>query len=101
MIVNQRRKRQIIKQIRKKLPNIRVPILPQALVVKSVHLRDLSTLVVSSKDRDTIAVAHFERNEKSDGFDTVVAAIDVVSHEEVVGVGAVSSDAEELREIVL
>jgi hypothetical protein len=101
LIVDQRRQRQIIKQIREKLPHIRIPILSQTLVVEPVHLGDLSGFMVSSENGDTIPVAEFERDEEGDGFDRVVATIDVVAHEEVVCVGRVAADSEEFREVVL
>ena len=51
-----------------------------------------------------MACAHarrtLERDEERDGLDRVVAAIDVVAHEEVVGVRARAADAEDLHQVV-
>lgn len=100
LIIHQRRKRKVIKQVRKVLPNTRSPVLPQALIVKSVNLRDLAGLVVSSEDEDPVGVTNLEGDEESHGLDGVVAAVDVVAHEEVVGVGGGTANAVQLDQVV-
>ncbi len=57
--------------------------------------------MISSQDGHSITITEFESDEQGDGFDGIVTSIDVVSHEEVVGVGRVATDAEEFREVVL
>lgn len=84
LVINQRRQRQVVKEVGKVLPNIRVAVLPQALVVKSIDLRDLPRLVVASQDGNAVAVSHLEDYEEGDRLDGVVASVDVVAHEEVV-----------------
>lgn len=101
LIVNQGGEGQVVEEIGEELPHVRIPVLPQTLVVEPVHLRDLSTLVVASQDRHTVSVANLQRDEEGDRLDTVVSSVDVVSHEEVVGVGRVASNSEELRQVVL
>ena len=61
---------------------------------------DLSALVVATQDRDSVLVAYFQCDEQSDCLDTVVAAIDVVAHEEVVGVRGLSANLEQLAQVV-
>ena len=61
-----------------------------------LHLSDLTAFVVAAEDGDSVGVAHLEGDEESDCLDRVVATIDVVAHEEVVGVGRLSSNFEEL-----
>jgi len=43
---------------------------------------------------------YLQRNQQRHGFDAVVAAVDVVSHEEVVSVGRLASDLEQLHQVV-
>lgn len=85
---------EIVEEICKVFPDVCVAVLPQTFIVESVYLCDLSRLVISSKNRDTIAVTNFQGHEKSDCLDGVVPAIDIVSHEKVVCVWRVSSDSE-------
>jgi hypothetical protein len=42
-----------------------------------------------------------ERDEERDGFDRVVAAVDIVTHEKVVCVRRVPTDPEQFRQVVL
>jgi hypothetical protein len=59
-------------------------------------LGDESGLVVASEEGDSVFVSDFEGEEEEEGFDAVSASIDVIAQEDVVGVGGVSSDFEEL-----
>ena len=63
-------------------------------------MSDLTALVVAAEDGDSVGVAHLEGDEESDSLDRVVATIDVVAHEEVVGVGRLASDLEQFAQIV-
>ena len=72
-----------------------------ALVVEAVHLRDLSRFVIPAEDRDAVPITQLQRDEEGYGFDGVVTPVDVVAHEEVVRIGRVPADTEELGEVVL
>ena len=63
-------------------------------------MSDLSALVVTAEDSNSVGEAHLEGDEESDGLDRVVTTIDVVAHEEVVSVRGLSSDLEQLAQIV-
>lgn len=54
---------------------------------------NLPGFVVASEDGDSMGVSNFERDEEGDGLDGVVATIDVIAHEEVVGVGSFATDS--------
>jgi hypothetical protein len=76
-----------IEEIGEVPPDVGVPVLPQALVVKTVDLSDLTRLVVASEDGYTIAISQLHRDEEGDGFDGIVSSVYVITHEEVVGIG--------------
>ena len=101
LIVDQSSQGKVVKQVGKELPDVGIPVFPQALVVKSIDLSNLSTFVVPSENGNSITITEFQSDEKGDGLDGVVSSVDVVSHEKVVGIGRVSSNAEQFREIVL
>lgn len=63
------------------------------------HLCDLPAFVVATQDGDPVPIAHFESHQQRDCLDTVVPAIHIVPHEEVVCVGAVAADPEQLQQI--
>ena len=70
------------------------------LLSADLHLCDLSALVVATQDRNSVLEAYFQCDEQSDCLDTVVAAIDVVAHEEVVGVRGLTANLEQLAQVV-
>jgi hypothetical protein len=70
-----------VEEVGEEAPDVRIPVLTQALVVKAIHLRDLPRLMVPAEDGDTVGVAQLECHEEGDGLDGVVAAVDVVAHE--------------------
>jgi len=98
--VNQSRQRQVVEQIREVLPHVGIAILPQALVVEAVHLRDLATLVVASQDGYSVFVTDFQSDEKSDGLHRIIASIHVVTHEQVIRIGTPTAYLEQLHEVM-
>ena len=100
-VVDGRGQRQVVEEVGEVLPDVGVAVLAQALVVEAVDLRDLPRLVVAAQDSHAVAVPHLERDEQRRRLDRVVAAVDVVAHEEVVRVGGRAPDAEELEEVLL
>ena len=56
--------------------------------------------MVASEDSDSVLEAHLECDEQSDSLDTVVAAIDVVTHEEVVRVWGLPTNLEQLTQVM-
>ena len=91
---------QVVKELCELLPHVGVSILTEALVIEPVYLSDLSRLVVSSEDSKSVLIADFKSDEQGYGLDRVVSSVDVVTHEEVVGIGRVSTNLEELTQVV-
>lgn len=58
LAVDKRGERQVIEEVGEVLPDVGVAVLAQALVVKAVHLGDLSALVVAPQYRDALGVTH-------------------------------------------
>lgn len=79
LVVNQGGKGQVVEKIGKVLPHIRVAVLAQTLVIKTVHLCDLPGFMVTSQNGDAGRIADFESHKECNGFDGVVATIDVVT----------------------
>lgn len=59
--VHQRGQRQVVEQVCEVLPHVGVAVLPQALVVEAVDLRDLPRLVVPSQDGDSLLETHLKQ----------------------------------------
>ena len=84
LILDEGCEREVVEQISKVSPHVRVAVFPQAFVVEAVHLRDLPRLVVAAQDGDAVAVAQLEGDKESDRLYGVVSSVDVITHEEVV-----------------
>lgn len=100
LVLDNSREWEVIEEFGELLPYVGVTVLSQAFIIESVHLSDLSAFVVSSKDSKSILKADLESDEESNSLDGVVAAIDVVTHEEVVGVGRLTTNLKELSQVV-
>lgn len=96
LVIDQSGKREVIKQVGKELPDIRIPVFPQTLVVESINLRNLSRFMVTSKDGDSISISEFKSNEQRNSLDGIISSINVISHEEVIGIRGISSNPEKL-----
>ena len=86
--------RKVVEQLSEVNPDIRVTVLPQALVVETVHLGDLTDFMVTSENSQSVLDAHLQSNEQRYGLDRVVATINIISHKQVVGVWGLSTNLE-------
>lgn len=81
-------------------PHIDGTVLAKALVIEAVHLGDLTALVVAAKERHSVGVADLQGQQKEKCLYAVVASVDVVAEEDVVGVGTLAAHFEELLDVV-
>jgi hypothetical protein len=79
LVVDEGREGEVVEEIGEVLPDVRVAVFAQAFVIEAVDLGDLAGLVVAAEDGDSLWEADFESDEEGDGFDRVVASVDVVS----------------------
>jgi len=98
--LNSGSKRQVVKDFGAVTPHIYGPVFSQALVVKSVHLRYLSALVISANQRDTIRISHLQSKQQEEGFHAIVSTIDEIAHKEIVGFRTLATNFEELDEVI-
>lgn len=61
---------------------------------------DLTGLVVSAQNSDSVLIAHFESDQERHCFNGVVASVDVVTHEKVVGVWGLPTNFEKLLQVM-
>ena len=99
-VLDDRGEAEVVEYFRAVSPHVDAPVLPEALVVEAVHLGDLAALVIPPYEGDPIGISHLERQQQEEGLDGVVAAIDEVAEEEVVGVGTLAPHLEELDQVV-
>ena len=56
--------------------------------------------MVATDQSDALGIANLERNEQQEGLDRVRAAINEVTHEQVVGVRALAADLEQFLQVI-
>lgn len=92
--------REVVKYVGAVLPGVTITVFALALVVESVDLGDLATLVVSAEECHVLWVPRLEEHEERETLETVVATVNIVTHENVVGAGTLAALVEELKEVV-
>jgi hypothetical protein len=65
LIVNERRKTEVIKDLGTVSPHINRTIFPQTFIIKSIDLRDLSAFMISTNQCDAVRISHL--NERLTG----------------------------------
>jgi hypothetical protein len=93
-VVDNSCERKVVEQLSEVNPDIGVTVLPQALVIETVDLGDLTDFMVTSENSQSVLEAHLQSNEQRYGLDRVVATINIISHEQVVGVWGLSTNLE-------
>ena len=91
---------QAVKHFSTTSPYIQASVLSDALIIKSVHLCDDSWLVVASQKSDSVFVPDFQGQKEQECLNAVFSSVDVIAHENVIGIRWESTDFEEFKEIV-
>jgi len=100
LIIDEGGERKVIEEIGEVFPNIRVAILPKTFIVESIDLCNLTRFVVATEDGNALGVSDFESNQESDCLYGIITSINIVTHEEVVGVWIWPPDSEKLHQIM-
>ncbi len=79
LVIDESGEWEVVEEVGEVLPYVCVAVLAQTLVVESVDLGNLTRLMVSSEDGDTLWVADLKCDEESDGLNGVVPTVDVVA----------------------
>ena len=100
LVLNHRCEGNIIEQVGEHRPHIFAPEFLDTLVIKPIYLRYSSRLVVSSSEGDSFRVSNLQTDQQCYSFYRVVAPINIVTKEEVVGEGYFAADCEEFDEVM-
>lgn len=94
LLVDDSGDRKAVETIGKSLPQLDV-VATLALIVKAIDTVDRGALVVTSEDEEVFGVLDLVGKEQADGLKGLLASIDVVTEEEVVGLGREAAVLEE------
>jgi hypothetical protein len=100
LLINDGGNGQAVEAVGKCLPQLDV-VASLALIVETVDAVDGGTLVVAAKDEEVLGVLDLVGQEKADGLEGLLATVDVVTEEEVVGLRWESTVLEETEEVVV
>lgn len=73
--VHYRRQSQVVKNLAAMPPDTRTPVFPLTLLIESVHLGDLSRLVIASNECDAIRISYFQRQEEKKRLNRIEASV--------------------------
>ena len=85
LFIHQGRDRKAVKDIGKDFPKLDGEA-SFAFIVKTINLGDLSTFMISTYDVNSILESNFQTYKKCYNFNTVIATINIIAHEQVVRV---------------
>lgn len=88
---------EVIKHFCERSPYVQRTIFSNALVVEAINLGDQPWLMVSPQKSDSVFIPDFEGQQHEECLNAVSASINVVSQEDVIGIGRVAPDLEELK----
>lgn len=92
--------REAVETVRKCFPQL--DIIPTlTLVIEAIDSIDGGTFVVSSEDEEILGILDLVRKEQADCFERLFASIDIISKEEVVGLGREATVFEKSQQIVV
>lgn len=100
LLVNDGGNGQAVEAVGKCLPQLDV-VASLALIVETVDTVDGGTLVVAAQDEEVLGVLDLVGQEKADGLEGLLATVDVVTEEEVVGLRWEATVLEETEEVVV
>ena len=86
LFINNSSDRKAVEAICEGLPELDV-VATLALVIEAVDSVDGGTLVVASQEEEVLRVLNLVCQEEADGLEGLLAAVHVVTKEEIVGVG--------------
>lgn len=100
LVVDKGSEGKVVEKIGEVFPYVCIAVLSKTLIVETVHLSDLTGFVVAAEDSDALRVADFESNEESNCLNGIITSINVVTHEEIVGIWIGSTNSEEFHQVV-
>ena len=79
LVVDKGSKGEVVEEIGEILPYVGVAIFSETFIIEPIDLRNLTGFVVATEDCDALGISNFESNEESDGFNGIIASINIIA----------------------
>jgi len=99
-VINNCSKGKIIEQLSEVNPDVGVTVLAQAFVIEAIDLGDLTDFMVSSQDGYSVLEARLQSDKESYCLNGVIATVDIISHEKIIGIWGLSANFKELLQVM-
>lgn len=99
-VVDHHREREKVKHIGEVVPHLRVGVLAHAFGIEPVRLRHRAALVVPTHELHTARVPQLEARQERNGLEGKQATVHIVAQKQVVGVGCIAANPENLEQVV-
>ena len=100
LLIDDSRNGEAVEAIRESLPQLNV-VPPFALIVETIDTVDGRTLVVTTENEEVLGVFDLVSQKEADGLKRLLATVDVVTQEQVVGLGREATVFEKTQKIVV
>lgn len=100
LLINDGGNRQTVEAISKSLPQLNV-VATFALVVESIDTVDRGALVVATQNEEVLGVLDLVGEQEADGLKRLLATVDVITEEQVVGLRGETAVFEEAQKVVV
>mmetsp|Transcript_5553 Transcript_5553/g.8405 ORF Transcript_5553/g.8405 Transcript_5553/m.8405 type:complete len:254 (+) Transcript_5553:335-1096(+) len=100
LLINNCGNGEAIKTISERLPKLNI-VPPLTLVVKPINTIDGGTLMVPPQNEEVVRIFDFVRQQKTDGFETVLPSVHIISEEKVVGIRREVAILKETEEVII
>lgn len=100
LLINDGGNRQTVEAISKSLPQLNV-VAALALVVESIDTVDRSALVVATQNEEVLGILDLVGEQEADGLERLLATVDIITEEQVVGLRGETAVFEEAQKVVV
>ena len=74
---------------------------PLAFIVEAVDAGDIGALVVTAEEEEVLGIFQLKTEEEEDGLERLLAAVDVVAEEEIVGLRGEASILKQSQQVII
>jgi len=82
---------QVVKEFSECFPDVSITVLSQALIIETIDLNNLSKLIITSKNNESIKITNLKNNKKNNNLHKIISSINIITHKKIISVGTFTS----------